>query len=354
MTSRTYVHNNALKIVMVLLLFGFGALLHGCKPELKQYTSAKEGNEQSAVTEVQNASEKLALRESNPLDKGNKWRTGVYEKRNIGYCTKGSGCRINHTFGIEQWENGKRTTHRFQLWRIRCGPPVDLYEKNRTKCFLERLVIDDFVNSLGGALLSEHYHSEQEGNLKLSQIDWREGRLDFSLTYDDQATEEVSIRFSRSGDSLVLESFKAVSLGRGFFSGEPQSVEHKVAEYTYVLNVPVLIEGMYDAGLKQWDKLFAALSPTDQAAWNELIKSPQFKNYEFPQKEYESRLKSALPKLDIDAYNNGKQQLSKEEQQQEDQVSKSIVVERYEKLLSESRLSADAKRIIGNYIAANI
>jgi hypothetical protein len=340
------------KTALVLLFLGFGALFYGCRSQQAQIAPAKEALKEAAK-ETKDSPKKPALRESDPPELGKRWRTGLYDKRIIGYRSKDSGYHISHTFGIEQWEDGKRTTHRFQRWWIRCDYP-GYYQRNRTECSLERPVIDDMTIAQGGGSIGQYSHSRQEGNLTLRDADWESGRIDFAFIYDDQSTEEVSIRFSLVDTSLVFESFKSVGIGRSVFSGEPHSSESRIAEYTYVLNVPVLMEGMYDAGLKAWDQLFATLSPTDQAAWNELIKSPQFKDYKFPNNEFESRLKSALPNLDVDAYSKGKRELSKEEQQIANQVLDTTILKGYLELISGSRLSADAKRKIGDYIAANL
>jgi hypothetical protein len=335
------------QILPLLLLFAFGTLLHGCRSQHAPTAAGENATTESAVK-----ASKASLRESEPPDKGRIWRTGVFDKPIIGHRSKESGYSIFHTFGIEQWEEGKRTTHRFQQWLIRCDYP-GYFKKHGTECSLERLVIDRWlVDSTGGATVSEHRHSEEEGNFKLRKADWEKGRIDFVFTYTDQSTEEVAIRFSIDHDSLVLDSLKAISLGRGFASGEPQSVEHKIANYTYVLNVPVLMTGMYDAGLKEWDTLFATLSPTDQAAWDEFSKSPEFRDNKTMEKEYESRLERALPNIDLDAVNKGSRKLSDEEKKKVDEVVRESARAGSIKILYKSRLSDDAKRKIEDYLAA--
>jgi hypothetical protein len=193
----------------------------------------------------------------------------------VGLVNREGQYRIFANFGIEQWEDGKRTTHRFQSWHLSCNPetfgqklPFD------TWCSLERIVIDNDLTTKGTKLVSEHNHYIEEKTLRVTNVDWKAGRLDFDITFTDNNTAQAALRFKRWNDSLFLESFKAIGVTRGLFSDSLAAVEYRIPEYDYVLDVPILMRGLKDQDQKKRDEFESSLSNQDRAAWSKIKGMP--------------------------------------------------------------------------------
>lgn len=173
-------------------------------------------------------------------------------------------------FGIEQWEDGKLTTHRRQQWDLHCSYPEPATNRPNTWCSLKRVVIDEELTPRSGAIIGTTKHDSSDGTLRLIIADWESGRLDFTIVYSDGGTTEVMLRMKREGNIFYLDSFKATAITRGTIFLTPlTTIEYRIPKYTYTLNVPVVMRGLRSMGAKQWDEMVATLSKEDQKAWEE-------------------------------------------------------------------------------------
>ena len=191
----------------------------------------------------------------------------------IGSITgKGAQSEYNLTFyfGIEQWEDGKLTTHRRQQWDLQCSYPEPATNRPNTSCSLKRVVIDEELTPGSGAIIGTTKHDSSQGTLRLINTDWERGRLDFTIVYSDGGTTEVMLRMKRKDNIFYLDSFKATAITRGTLVLTPlTTIEYRIPKYTYTLNVPVLMRGLRPTGAKEWDAIVGTLSKEDQTAWEE-------------------------------------------------------------------------------------
>ena len=191
----------------------------------------------------------------------------------IGSITgKGANSKYDLTFyfGIEQWEDGKLTTHRRQQWELHCSYPEPATNRQNTWCSLKRVVINEELTPGSGAIIGTTKHDSSDGTLRLINADWERGRLDFTIVYSDRGTTEVMLGMKREGNIFYLDSFKATAITRGTFVLTPlTTIEYRIPKYTYTLNVPVVMRGLKSTGAKEWDEMVATLSKEDQKAWEE-------------------------------------------------------------------------------------
>lgn len=109
------------------------------------------------------------------------------------YRGKGESAEYHLTFrfGIEQWEDNKPSTFRYQQWFLRALFPEPLEEKRVTWCDLERVVIDRWQKESGGTVISSHWHSTTDGNLKFKNVNLAKGIFDFNIVLNDLSTIEI-------------------------------------------------------------------------------------------------------------------------------------------------------------------
>jgi hypothetical protein len=170
--------------------------------------------------------------------------------------------------GIEQYENGKKTSSRVQNWYLECWSRDPLAGKQG--CSLERTVYDLFWTKSNfdiGAGVSFSQHSTEDGNLKIKTLDWSSGKLDFTVVYNDGGTTDVKVRFKETGKMLHMTSFQALSIAHGVLSDSMSAVEYKVPQYTQTINVPVKLFGMKDEAQKRREDLEATLRGDDLKRW---------------------------------------------------------------------------------------
>ena len=192
----------------------------------------------------------------------------------IGFIKQGTNPEYHVSFnsGIEQWEDQKRSTHRYQQWTLSCSYLESITNRDQTYCSLERMVLDDHRPTSPGVVVSTHNHSTLDGTLQILRADWNDGKLDFNFTYTDGSTAEVLIRMKYRGDIIYLESFKALGVARGIFSDSMVTIEYKIPEYTYILNVPIEMRGLKSEEDKKWDDMVKTLKKEDQQALDKLDK----------------------------------------------------------------------------------
>jgi len=185
--------------------------------------------------------------------------------------------RIEHNLtlinlGIERFRGGIREENIWEQWEIRLyDPPVPGSEASKRGdkyyCQLERTIITNVYHSLG--LVQVFPYSTIDGNLKVNRVDWQNGIIDFKT---DQGASDMhcEIHFKVTGEYAYLESVRGTDVFRITTNDVP--TQYRFTEYSYVLNVPILMEGRKTAGERKWNKLIASLSPDDQDAWRELRK----------------------------------------------------------------------------------
>ena len=79
---------------------------------------------------------------------------------------------LSLNFGIEQYENNKKADFRLQNWALDCSyPRQDSDRPDKTVCSLNRTVYDQLFTEDIGTTISEHFHSESEGNLQVRPVD---------------------------------------------------------------------------------------------------------------------------------------------------------------------------------------
>ena len=157
------------------------------------------------------------------------------------------------------------------------------------------------------------------------------GRLDFSFTFTDDNTTDVLINMKYSNGLIYLDSFKAVSVGRSLVSASPSALEFKIPDYSYRMQVPVLMKGWKSEEDKVRDDMEKSLSTEDRNIWLSIrdnlgsIKSDQ-------------ALRKAIP--DYDEVNSGKKEFTQEHAR----AMQTVILEEVSKLLEGSTMSADGKQ----------
>ncbi|MFQ6011140.1 MAG: hypothetical protein ACE5KG_03100 [Nitrososphaerales archaeon] len=233
----------------------------------------------------------------------------------VGFITKDNRYSISMLdFGIEQFEGGKRTTHRLQLWDIGCQyPPYPgVGQPNETYCSVERTVFDrlgegtELRTSIGQFL-----HSTVDENLKLSYVDWEKGELDFQLILVDRNTIEVKLRVQYQDDSIYLKDFQAMEIARGLFSDTMAAIEYRIPEYSYKLDVPVHMRGLKSEDDHKLEDLLQSLSQDDRMIWERIQKAGELSKV-LDTVELEPKLRELFP--DYDEIKAGIRDLSSEEE----------------------------------------
>jgi hypothetical protein len=117
-----------------------------------------------------------------------------------------------------------------------------------------------------GATVTVHHHSTLDGTLEVLTADWKKGRLAFNVIYPDSGERmPVLIRLKPLFEGVaVIDAFQAKEVVRGGFPETIASQEWRIPEYTYMLNVPLLMEGKKAAADKVRDELVKRLSPHDR------------------------------------------------------------------------------------------
>ena len=194
----------------------------------------------------------------------------------IGNVSDDGTYRLFANLGIEQWENGEKTDHRLQTWYLSCTSPDPFStqsSRHDTWCSLERIVMDSgFVED--SRLISEHNHYSTDGTLTITDADWPNGRLDFTLTFTDNNTAEVLMRFKYWDSSIFLDRFEAVAVARGILSDSLSTVRFRVPEYDYILEIPVQMQGYRTRGEKVSDDFENSLNASDREIWTNVEISP--------------------------------------------------------------------------------
>jgi hypothetical protein len=200
----------------------------------------------------------------------------VFTKPYIG-SAKGSTFNLFFAFGIEQWENAKQSKV-YSQWTLICSSQDSATGEVKNTCNLDENKIDTrwSVSKNSGSQITNVHKSTDDGSMTIRKIDWRNGVLDFAVHYLlSENPLEVRIRFLREADSLYLDSFNAVQITRGVFADILTSVELRIPEYDYVVQIPLEMRGMKNELMRRRERL-ASLSPKDIEIWKRLEKSNEF------------------------------------------------------------------------------
>lgn len=214
--------------------------------------------------------------------------------------------RILCNFGIEQYENGKKSDTRYQQWLFSGSNYIA--GKHETYLTVERIVFDKWSSREVGTQASYWVHSINDNTLVIKALDWEKGIVDFSLVFTDGSTAEVMMRIKRDKDSLFLEQFKAYGIARGYLSDTMAALEYKIPEYSYTLSIPIVIKGLKSESDKEADEMYESLSRHDQKIVDNLANSSLFND---GLKEVGSLIKNEIP--DIDKIDMGEREMTEEE-----------------------------------------
>jgi len=156
---------------------------------------------------------------------------------------------ISGDFGIERWEKGLGRPGRRELWRLNSSFPgsypsrhASVDNRFNTSCSLERTLIYGTSSLNKGAIIAVFNNYIGDGTLKLKNVDWPKGILEFRLIFTAYAFSDVSIRMEYAHNSILMKSFKAIGQTKGF-QDSIYVIEYKIPEYSYTLDVPIEIKG---------------------------------------------------------------------------------------------------------------
>jgi hypothetical protein len=186
-------------------------------------------------------------------------------------------CRV----GLDWVRNGKLEQSRelWDLWCTRQGEAItcDL----ATTQFVPRHVPlheDEW-------LVEEHRYGTANGGLVLHNDRWMDGTFRFDVVAERGLRDVVTMRFASdpSVPQLDLVDFKASGVQRELFSGDAETIELRVPEYTTTVQMPITVPGMHSTDEKHDAAFRRSLSPKDREAYEQFLKSacnkdPQFKN----------------------------------------------------------------------------
>lgn len=219
------------------------------------------------------------------------------------YCTSTTDKKEGYftcIFGIEQWEEGKRSDSQHQQWTLQCSQNA----REPTSCSLERTAFIQWSNERGLTTISIHKHSTDAKTLRVVEGDWRSGKLDFDVIYPDGSRAPVRMRLKKLDGSdtlLAIDSFDAFDTIRGVLSDSLVRVQYKIPEYGYVLNVPVSLDGKKTAEDKVRDDFNSDLSPEDREAWKLFQASKCMDGKLSDEQKLNARVKEQLPDINPDA-----------------------------------------------------
>ena len=200
------------------------------------------------------------------------------------------GYSVAVLFGVEQLENKVVSKSRRELWYLACINSPLSGNPSPTYCNLERTVFDDLsVSRHLKTMISVQRHSTSNGTLIINKADWIGGNLSFAVLHPDKSRTEVLMKLATEKDSLFIRSFKGIGVRVGPLTSKLQSVEYRIPEHTYTVDIPVVMPGLKSDEEKTLEAMFATFSSADLAVWNRVRRDPSQ-----PVLWDESRVKRAL------------------------------------------------------------
>jgi hypothetical protein len=164
--------------------------------------------------------------------------------------------------GIDQIEDGKLSSARWEQWDLQC------YSVSAS-CSLERVVFTYAFGDDKPPFIKSWNYSTADGSLR-AETDWERGRLDLSFEYPDGVREAVGIGLVCSGGSFFLTSLRGVVLHRSL-PGTLLVLEHRLGPYDTKRTISLQLDGFKTAAHRAWDQLIESLSAEDQASWRAII-----------------------------------------------------------------------------------
>ncbi len=191
------------------------------------------------------------------------------EAGNAAYCSENKESRILICdLGLELWEEGKKSESIFQFWRLYCGAGVG----HQVSCSLERTRFLMWGEPVGG-LVAIFNHSTSDGSLKVWEFDWAKRRVSFDVISPGGERLPVLMRLKpkfKGSYYLAVESFQAKGVVRDMFSRSVVSQEWRLPEYSYTLNVPIILRGKKPTDAKARDDMMKKLSTTDRQVYERI------------------------------------------------------------------------------------
>jgi hypothetical protein len=172
--------------------------------------------------------------------------------------------------GLDLWEEGKKSELIFQSWYLICSARVG----HQVWCSLDRTLISMWGERYG-ALVSIHNHSTSDGSLKVWEFNLANWRVSFDVIYPSGERLPVLMRLKPKieGQSrfLAVESFQAKGVVRDvLFSRSVVLQEWRLPEYSYTLNVPIILRGKKSTEAKARADMMKKLSTTDRQAYERI------------------------------------------------------------------------------------
>jgi len=173
---------------------------------------------------------------------------------------------LDFNFGIERWENGKRSEKSYELWNLNCSSHNIVSKKPTSWCSLDQNFF--WLHREDAVITFSHNFDSSEGTLRLIHTDWENGVLDLDIVHGDKSVTTVKIRMVLKDEIIYLRSFSAFAIRRGLSPDSPITpLEFRIPDYTYIVNVPVKMRGFRSEKEKKWDDILSSLSQQDQEAW---------------------------------------------------------------------------------------
>ena len=148
---------------------------------------------------------------------------------------------FNVAFGVEQYENSEKSDILWEQWQLTCQGPFD------RSCSLERTCF--WNTGEFGTTIAIKEHKSNDGSLKITDMDWKKGILNFTLIHkgllDNPGNKtDVSIKMEWRDNVLYLTGFKGLSTRRGLMDpSELNTIEFRIPEYSYFKQAPIEMPG---------------------------------------------------------------------------------------------------------------
>lgn len=170
--------------------------------------------------------------------------------------------------GIEMWINGRRLDHAPDQWRIEIddgkqGRPGLVPWEQAPWANIRRI---SFYGHKGFPAVVGFNYSTEDETIRFKRLDWDKGEIEFEFGPPKETMIPCEIKIQKWGASYWLTNLKS-AFTRKYLVGEPERIEYRVTDYSYVLDAPFKMEGMQSAETRQWDEMLKRFSSSDKKAW---------------------------------------------------------------------------------------
>lgn len=139
---------------------------------------------------------------------------------------------------------------------------------------MQYALVRTVFDRLGTTHVQSHNHYVGDGTLIIRNADWKNGRLDLAVVVsnwaNDQESIEVAIRVAYERNSMYLDSFKALTVHRAAFGDPLGTLEYRIPEYDYTMQVPIHFKGMKTENTRRREEFEKSLSAADLQIWRRL------------------------------------------------------------------------------------